>query len=809
MNKPIMMAGANMDAPSRIADTQDLLEDELLNWEDDHTDGPEMKRRAIVVEHKTSRSTKPNNVQLEAGTAELANSDTLPNLPYIIPQKAVLFPGSNVKQPPTPNLSPTTGNISEHIRHACLVDTRGLDTVEGNQVLDTFRTNALLSLSRLAKRGAAPLILGCTACIENSKGSFRRRNKKSRGTLGATARRIDQGNLSELETMVDSNNNKAFKIALEKLLPTLAISPPINAGNLKCKDSVKLPIRLLPHATWQIWIDMVQAAVEAEKKMNHIGLVPVAMDVTILSSDVACLCDTNTEAHQHGVNRFWNRVRDFFQNGSIRSIEIVILQTNSIILRCKDYKGVVENNSMEILVDHMILSDGLPSHKQSLDDCITTIRKQLMERSRDDFSYRAFDDPSNPVAIKLTLKQNDSLGFNSLERSFVRRMLSHRRGLFTFELPETCDGTQCAVCLEAKYKILPFRADSAAANGLLVDLQRITAAIFQIVQLVPLSCVDGAMMFGTPLAVAAAFDDDHVKYEEMKSLFSLLLDYLCKNDCAILLRSTDTDDCSDHSLGVPLYHSNGQTFLLMAEEMPGRELLSQSANTSQSSVDIGKKVSPSEAMLFRYVTSEQVIDLDRYYVAGKVEGDPKTLRQLADYVDSSMDCLESNALNPLLTMPRAEDPVISCDESVVMVHSAESQEASIKENWNDDAGVGCQVPVFDTCFSNDEIKKDQDISSDRNKGWNKRNGAGAHHESSDDQESKKPDKSTSLDEDWSYINGNVIDKDQITENENEIDDEVWNDKNGVGAHPRTENDDDPNDRIEPEDSNLLFEYEYE
>jgi hypothetical protein len=299
------------------------------------------------------------------------------------------------------------------------------------------------------------------------------------------------------------------------------------------------------------------------------------------------------------------------------------------------------------------------------------------------------------------------------------------------------------------------------------------------------------LMFGTPLAVTAAFDDDLARYTEMKTVLSLLLHHLCDKECAMLLRSTNSAD-SGNVFGDPLYHSNDQTFILMAEEVPGQHLLSLGLDSSQSINGLAKTISPSEAMLFRYATSEQVIDLSRSDVVGKLEENKESLKQLSEYVESSLDFLESNAVNPLLIAPSKGEQIKMGEKLVVETSQAGTQQESKKDHWDDNAGVGSKEPaVYES--SNEEMEERSDLDSI----WNDTNRVGA-----------RVGCKASLVDESSY---EKIDKQPQDNKEEHFLMRLGggsNNKNGVVACSRGDNKDHDSELLsEPEDENRCFDYD--
>jgi hypothetical protein len=152
------------------------------------------------------------------------------------------------------------------------------------------------------------------------------------------------------------------------------------------------------------------------------------------------------------------------------------------------------------------------------------------------------------------------------------------------------------------------------------------------------------------MEVRAELAGDLYQYKEMKSLLSLLLRYLCEKEAGLLLRSSSKRKRVSKDFGPALHHVDGQIFLLMAEELPGRDLAgaSQSMSQSDGTFSSGKPI-PSSGVFFRYATSEQVLDpgSNEAYSVDPTD-DPETIKQLTECVENSLDFVENNSINPLL-----------------------------------------------------------------------------------------------------------------------------------------------------------------
>ena len=425
-------------------------------------------------------------------------------------------------------------------------------------------------------------------------------------------------------------------------------------------DSQRTPNYNESDDLWKLFLQQVNSTINS---MNSKCQGP--MSITILTTDMKFFSDTTVDSHCQGVATFWNQLDQSSIHANVHlHIHIVIAQTAA-------------GTGTGPFTENMML-------------CQRAIEMQLATHLTD-------SDHGRKLSIHLSVIRNHSLGFRSLERQLIRRSFSPI-GRISFELPHTDDddNQQCAaiICLTVTYKIMPFRVNSPAANGLIVDLHLMTDSHFHVLQLVPLSCVDGAMMFGTPLAVVATMDiENNDNDNEMISLVSSLLRYLWNKDCAMLLRSTDLMT-SSVSLGDPLYHTNGQTFLLMAEEVPGKDLL-----LSQQLPHHPSMHSSTEAMLIRYATAEQVLEDQIHHDMNNILHQQHDQQQkLANYVEHSMDCLEQNAWNPLLDVEE------NCKFAVPPLEALETVPMAtldMTENWDDTTGVGCQPQAEGAQFDYD------------------------------------------------------------------------------------------------------------
>lgn len=456
------------------------------------------------------------------------------------------------------------------------------------------------------------------------------------------------------------------------------------------------------------------------------------MDITILTSDVSFLCDTRGDCHKRGLNRFWERARPLFENNSIRSIEIVVAETGSIVLSNAEATTKKKNDKEAADVetkeeekddeDEPMDDDNtvLPKHKIASAQCIQSIKAGLSTRAEADYKKtRASEDPPSAVVVNFSTMSNNRLGYHTMEQKCLNELLALTRdkGVVSFEMPENLDGMQCSLSFEATYRVFPFRADSIAAAGMMADLQLLTQSKFEILQLVPLSCVDGKLIFGQPIEVCAKLENDLSHYNEMKALCGSVLRYLNENDVALVLRGTDVvADPESLDISNRLYHTDGQTYLLMAEDLP-----SLSRNLSSSQSQSGPNANRSllaTGTLVRYAIAEQLLDSD-CKAPFSLEGDAYAMKELTDVAESSLDALDSGDINCVFNFALSRDKDLPSGSLTNEAAESENNPVGEDEPWTDTNGVGAQVAQGKASNSTDNRADDEsDSDSMDSEEWN-------------------------------------------------------------------------------------------
>lgn len=377
------------------------------------------------------------------------------------------------------------------------------------------------------------------------------------------------------------------------------------------------------------------------------------LNVTLITHDIALFMDENMDSHKRGMNRFWDRMRGFFLSSAIRSIHIVVFETGAVIAPhaspLMSGSDMMDASSSTIAdINATGCSNNRHTHKFKIAQFTKMINNHLTKLADKEYKNNAIEGGSStcqgfPMNIQLDRVDFNPISFQSLLRNWMNDIMgpaSGGSGRIQFDLPETMDGTQCAVALDLSYTLLPHRFDSVLVDGLIMDMKLMTqASSFEVIQLVPLASVDLSLVCGVNMTAKAGLVDDLDQYREMKRLVAALYKYLQAKDMAIVLRCTTEEKkaakfCNGRDLPAG-YHSGVQCLLLLADE----------DDTGRSDHD----VTPSSCAmkLFRYTCeNDQILQLPEDQSAfgtAFIESDHEKERMdqmYDDYVSNSLDFLE-------------------------------------------------------------------------------------------------------------------------------------------------------------------------
>jgi hypothetical protein len=508
-----------------------------------------------------------------------------------------------------------------------------------------------------------------------------------------------------------------------------------------------------------------------------------ARDITIITNDICFLADTNKASHKRGMDIFWERVKPHFLNSVVRRIQIVLSVTNAVVVDTAGENKESESNSADN--DTQYDQEGseriesLARQREiSVADCLSSIQNHFSERAENEFkanrSFIQFAAKVIPsINITITAIENTCLGFMSILRQWSREFLS---GLYrlTFALPETLDFDQCSVCLDMVYKIMPFSLDSTFARAAMEDLARLSDAELEVVKLVPVASIDASLLYGVPIEVRPALENDLAQHNQMRLLVRSLFKQMSLKDCALLLntrrfgKSIDSKDT--------LFHSNDQALLLMVEEVPST-LKGENA--------------PSSGVLYRTAVSDHLVsDATSCDILTRSEDSGDTIEPLSEYVDACMECLECSSLNPLYMEAKGIRHRHIVSTSKKYAH-AQSQNFTKTSNqlqksasmsfaatgttedtsaWTDASGVGSRDhPLTDTTPRNesDTVTSFSKTGSGSKNAWTDTSGVGSQDCPSDDPSSP--------------CDGN----EPPTLSATTWDNNAWTDTSGVGSRDHT------------------------
>jgi hypothetical protein len=133
--------------------------------------------------------------------------------------------------------------VSTPFRHALAIDSRFLETKDGERVAKQALTECSSFLRCLVERGVAPCILACTQLEEPI--SVKKTARAKKPILGVCSVRLTREHLDKLE-----------QEATDDFLSLVPVRPPVNVENTKNRKVIHIPKSLLAHASWKLFGDL-------------------------------------------------------------------------------------------------------------------------------------------------------------------------------------------------------------------------------------------------------------------------------------------------------------------------------------------------------------------------------------------------------------------------------------------------------------------------------------------------------------------------------------------------------------------------
>eukprot|EP00977_Amphora_coffeiformis_P024098 scaffold15076_cov155-Amphora_coffeaeformis.AAC.2 len=340
---------------------------------------------------------------------------------------------------------------------------------------------------------------------------------------------------------------------------------------------------------------------------------PQPLDVTLVMRASSLVGDR--EAQIDGLEGTVEHLRTYFDNSKIQSLRLVLIERNYATL---------ENKAND--------DETLPG------PTIRVVLEKALEQKLGALSAAGIATANGtgglPLDITIQAISDNAPGQKKLMRHLMLQSMEPglRSARISIDLPETAEGMQCQLLLDASYNILATSLQNKSAwDQLAVDLQALSGgdAPLQVLQLVPYSAFDASLLFGVPLRLSAsAQTPDWQDYQTMKILFGALLRILQERGLVLLLQVPENTTACGVWLGRP-----GQCLALMARETQGSISLT----------------SPQTALLWGYSTDCQWLR-DDGHLSDPPQSvlDDETTGQLNSYVDSSLETVLCAPYNPFL-----------------------------------------------------------------------------------------------------------------------------------------------------------------
>ena len=361
--------------------------------------------------------------------------------------------------------------------------------------------------------------------------------------------------------------------------------------------------------------------------------------ITLFTTDATFFAESDAASHAQGLENFWKRILPASQSNVLGAVSIVIVGT-----KCDSTQ--VSNEDFHRSVQ-----------------CINEIRRHINELSQSmtSSSEWVFDDwNGKSLNLQVEYIEGTNISFQSfaqkcVQDSFHETYSSYVHGRLSFDLPETIDGIMCSISLDLQYSTLPHSIDSNETLSLVTDMKRISAlpsSNVEVIQSIPLSNVDFAMIYGVPMSARAGMDDDMTRYNEMKMLVRQMWKHLSSNEIGLVLRVRfEGADCHDDARP----YCREEFFLLVCEEAVEKPcVLPNNGSRYERSEALGvtiattKKKSSCQGMLFRYAAKGQMLRFVNEDEMMEEDENSAEELQYQDYIERSIEMLATTGFNPLL-----------------------------------------------------------------------------------------------------------------------------------------------------------------
>ncbi|KAL3931752.1 MAG: hypothetical protein SGARI_004130, partial [Bacillariaceae sp.] len=340
--------------------------------------------------------------------------------------------------------------------------------------------------------------------------------------------------------------------------------------------------------------------------------------------------------HHEGIDKFIESVEPLFGD-VLQAIQIVFVSGTAVVTSASDSmqddsmpnpSPVNENDgtneSMEMLFEER--SKRISLLITQLQQRIDAKAEELFLQNRSQIQF----DSKGVSRMDITLSSIDSkVGFHRLLQTWTRESLAARtqssNQTLRLKLPETAEFDACVVTLQASYKILPFRLDSSITTFLLVELEKLSRASLEIVQLTPIDSIDASLLFGVAIELKAGMTDSTNEHAQNLMLLQSMYKTLASKDCALLIRATHPRESGAS------FAQDAQYFVLLPE------LIGSTA---------GKPTA--NGVLHRISCGDYLMGQDTLNDTHRVmQTDEQMENPFEECVEASLEALDCSSFNPL------------------------------------------------------------------------------------------------------------------------------------------------------------------
>ena len=374
------------------------------------------------------------------------------------------------------------------------------------------------------------------------------------------------------------------------------------------------------------------------------------LSITILSSDTTSLLDTDETCHLKGVTNFWKRIEHYFHDGKIENIRIVFVTGTAVVAK-EDQNTLQQNMTSDTSMDKLSFQRAavIATLLKSLERSLESKAEEIFKKNRSHIMYDAKFVSRMDISLTTT---DRNVGFHRLLQQWSNDFLATASTIISsptlrFQLPETIGFDSCSINFRASYKVMPFPMNSPFVQRLYYDLEMLSRATFETLQLVPMSSICSTLLYGMAISLRVGLGNSMEQHHENLLLAESLFKMLGEKDCALLVVATCSIDERNRNVTTEqgLFHSASlQHFLLMPEFI----------ETSSGKVS-------NKGVLYRIASADYLLEsnsaVDVIRASNHSSMDQMDTNPYEEFVEASLDSVTCAPLNPLCVKTHDIDPI--------------------------------------------------------------------------------------------------------------------------------------------------------